>query len=299
METTTARAQAHTVAAAYAHCLEVARNHYENFPVASRLLPARLRVATAVIYTFARQADDLADEGDAAPAERLAALDAMAAQLQALEQGKPDPDPVFIALGDVIARFGLPLQPFHDLLSAFRQDVTKKRYTTFEELLDYCRRSANPVGRLLLHLHGAATPENLHLSDRICSALQLINFLQDLEQDWVENGRNYLPQDEMARFGVSEAHLEGRQSDEAMRQLMDFQLARARAMMLAGAPLPERLRGRFRWELRLIVRGGLAVLDRLTARENVFDRPRLSRWAALRLLAGACRPITTAGAPNR
>lgn len=276
---------------AYRYCESLARNHYENFPVASRLLPRHMRRPVAVVYAFARTADDLADEGELTAEERVAALDAYAAQLNAAAAGSPPPDaPVFVALADVLKRFRLPVTLFSDLLSAFRQDATRKRYRDFADLLDYCRRSADPVGRLLLHLHGSANEENLRLSDRICTSLQLINFLQDLSQDFVENGRIYIPQDEMQQWGVSEAHFRDRRGDAAMRGLLAAQVARTRRMMLEGAPLGARLPGRFGLEIRLIVEGGLAVLDRLERSEDPFARPRLRRRDWLRMALRGLRP---------
>lgn len=273
-----------TLAQAYAHSLQLAASHYENFPVASRLLPQRLRRPIAVIYAFARQADDFADEGDAPAHERLAKLAAYGEKLHALERGEKVDDPLFIAVGDVIVRHRLPYVLFHDLLSAFAQDVTRKRYADYAQVLDYCRRSADPIGRLLLHLYGAASPLNLQRSDAVCSALQLINFWQDLAQDYDENDRIYLPQDDMARFGVSEEHLRERRTDAAMRALMDFEIERARALLLGGAPLASDLGGRLGMELRLTVGGGLAIADALLRnRQDCFARPRLRRrdWARL------------------
>lgn len=262
--------------AAYAHCLALARNHYENFPVASRLMPRRLRGPVAAIYAFARTADDFADEGTLAPTERLARLEDYAQRLRSLERGAVPDDPIFIALGDTITRHDLPPELFHDLLQAFRLDVTQRRYADFGEVMAYCRYSANPVGRLLLHLYDAAEPRNLAYSDAICSALQLINFLQDLSQDYDENDRIYLPQDEMARFGVDEAHLRDRISDWPMQRLFEFQIQRTRRLLESGAPLGLRLRGRIGFELRLIIMGGARVLQRLHEnRETVFARPRL------------------------
>jgi len=276
--------------AAYRHCLALARDHYENFPVASHLLPRRLRGAVAAIYAFARHADDLADEGEAPPAERLAALEDYKHRLDAAAAGRPDDDPVFIALADVIARHALPIEPLHDLLHAFASDVTVRRYESFEAVLGYCRYSANPVGRLLLHLYGAADERNVADSDAICSALQLINFLQDIAQDYAENGRIYLPRDEMRHYGVSEADLAEQRRTPALRALVDAQILRASALLCSGAPLANRLRGRLGLELRLIVLGGHRVLQRLYAeRADVFARPRLGpgdwawmAWQALR-----------------
>lgn len=247
-------------------------DHYENFPVASILLPARLRPAVEAIYRFARSADDIADEGDAAPAERLAGLTAYEAALERIEQGKPSESRLFEELGAVIASYALPLQPFRDLLSAFKQDVTTKRYADFNLLLDYCRRSANPVGTLMLYLYGAATPENLRDSDAICSALQLINFWQDVAVDW-QKARIYIPQDDMLRHDFVEHDLTLERVTGEFRDLMRFEVERARAMIESGAPLAKRLPGRVGWELRLVVQGGLRILERIEAVEfDVFRR---------------------------
>ncbi len=276
---------------AYAACSALAASHYENFPVASHLLPRRVRPAVAVIYAFARRADDIADEGDAPAEQRLAELENYREGLRRIERGEAPSSPLFHALGDVIECHRLPLQPFFDLLSAFAQDVEKRRYNDFDELRDYCRRSADPVGRLMLYLVGEGSEENLQLSDQICSALQLINFYQDLQQDIHENDRIYLPQDEMERFGVSEAHLREGRCDEAMQALLAFQLRRAEEMMREGAELGGRLSGRFGLEIRLIIEGGLMVLERLgTKRGSCFSRPRLRRLDYLRLLWRALRP---------
>lgn len=263
-------------------------DHYENFPVASFLLPARLREPVEAIYAFARSADDIADEGDADPLLRLARLDDYRLELSAIEQHRPPNDgsrsQLFTRLGRNIHSFDLPLQPFRDLLDAFSQDVVKTRYEDFGELADYCRRSANPVGRLLLHLYGAVTPDNLRMSDEICTSLQLINFWQDVAIDH-DKQRVYLPLDELTRFGVTEAHIEDGRCDAAWRALMTFQVERARVMMLRGAPLARRLAGRIGWELRLAVLGGLRILERIEcARYDVFrHRPTLNSadWARL------------------
>ena len=267
--------------------------HYENFPVASLLLPARLREPVEAIYAFARSADDVADEGDAQPIARLARLHDYQLALEACAHGHPvhDPSlaPLFERLGRAIAAHGLPLQPFRDLLDAFMQDVGKTRYRDFDELRDYCRRSADPVGRLMLHLYGAATAENLKRSDAICTSLQLINFWQDVAVDWRKR-RIYLPQDDMARFGVDEATLDGMARTVApvtanWQALLAFEVQRARAMMLDGAPLARALPGRIGWELRLVVLGGLRMLERIEAvGYDVFrHRPTLGRNDWLRL----------------
>jgi phytoene synthase len=246
--------------------------HYENFPVASVLLPARLRPAVAAIYWFARTADDFADEGEAPPAARLARLDAYRAELGRIADGATPESPRFAELAGIIHRHGLSLGPFNDLLDAFSQDVRKGRYATFAEVLDYCRRSANPVGRLMLQLFGAAAPADLVRSDAICTGLQLANFWQDAALDW-RKGRIYLPQDEMARFGVSERHLAEARADAAWQRLMAFQTARTRELLESGAPLARSLGGRIGWELRLVVQGGLRILERIDrVRGDVFHR---------------------------
>lgn len=275
---------------AYAHCLALARSHYENFPVASWLLPRRLRYPIAAIYTFARTADDLADEGERPPHVRLAGLQNLAAQLHAIEAGKQPQDDLGIALADSIARHHLPLQPFHDLLSAFSQDVIQKRYADFGQVMDYCRRSANPIGRLLLHLLNRSDAHDLACSDAICSALQLINFYQDLAQDYLENDRIYIPVDEMLRFNVSENQFRNRQTDPPMQQLMQFNYQRAERLLRAGAPLAKRLPGRIGWELRLTVLGGLRILYQLKRSTNdVFARPRLGLGDGLSIAWHAMR----------
>lgn len=269
---------------AYRECARITRAHYENFPVASVLLPRRLRKPISAVYAFARTADDFADEGELPPASRLELLDQYRLQLDRIQRGETAEDQVFIALADVHRRCDVPLQLFYDLLTAFRQDVTKKRYADFSEVLEYCRHSANPVGRLVLHLAGLATPENLRDSDAICSALQLINFYQDLRQAVLENDRIYLPQDEMAQWGVTDEDIRAGRNHASLRKLMDAQIARTRELMLSGAPLALRLRGRLGFEIRLTVQGGLRILDALAAqREDVFTRPRLRRADWIRM----------------
>ena len=237
-------------------------DHYENFPVASWLVPGRVRPAVAAIYWFARTADDIADEGEVPAEERLARLDRYRDALGHLADGPPATDPVFVPLGAAVREHRLPLEPFYDLLDAFSQDVVKQRYANFDEVLDYCRRSANPVGLLLLHLVGAATPQNVRWSDAICSGLQLVNLWQDVAVDWRKN-RVYLPLDSMARFGVGEAHIAGARADDAWRALLAFEVSRARTMLESGAPLARAVGGRFGFELRMIVQGGLRILERI------------------------------------
>ncbi|MGH8679283.1 MAG: squalene synthase HpnC, partial [Burkholderiales bacterium] len=197
--------------------------HYENFPVASVLLPKRLRRPVQLIYAFARSADDFADEGELAGETRLSLLRQYVRELDAIEHNSPPQQPLFAELAPMIRAHRLPLQLFRDLLSAFSQDVTKNRYASFGEVMDYCRRSANPIGRLLLHLYGADEPRNLALSDGICSSLQLINFLQDVEIDYHKN-RVYLPQDEMQRFSVDENQIARHDVSGNWRAFMLYQI---------------------------------------------------------------------------
>lgn len=270
-------------------------DHYENFPVASILMPRRLVPAVEAIYAFARGADDVADEGDASPAERLAGLAEYEAALDAIAAGKTPEHPMFARLAGVVRQFDLPLQPLRDLLSAFRQDVVTTRYPDYPLLLDYCRRSADPVGHLMLALYGAVDERNLADSHAICTALQLINFWQDVAID-IDKGRIYLPLEDLDRFGVHQHQLaEMRRSGAgtpAWRALMTFEVERARTLMLSGAPLAQRLPGRIGWELRLIVQGGLRILERIEAADyDVFRRrPKLGKheyllmaWRALRM----------------
>jgi squalene synthase HpnC len=258
--------------------------HYENFPVASIILPARLRAPVVDLYRFCREADDIADEGDDPPEVRQAALDARRADLDRIERGEAPSLPHYSRVAHLIHDHDLPVQPFRDLLSAFRQDTHKTRYADFGELMDYCRRSANPVGRLVLNLHGSATPRNLALSDGICASLQLINFLQDVAVDWAK-GRVYLPQDELARFGVTEAAIAAGETGPRWSRLMRFQVDRTRRILQAGAPLARAVGGRLGMELRLVVMGGDRILEKILQADcDVFrHRPVLAKldWPLL------------------
>jgi phytoene synthase len=235
----------------------MALGHYENFPVASLLLPASLREPVEIIYRFARNADDFADEGNDPPAIRLQKLDDYRAQLAAPST------PLLRDVEKIIREHGLPVQLFADLLDAFTQDVTQKRYENFAQLMEYCRRSANPVGRLLLHLFKRTSDLELRQSDAICSALQLINHWQDVDVDYVKDNRVYLPQDDMARFGVTERHLREKVCDPAWLALMKFQVERARNLIREGAPLGRALPGRVGLEIRATVQGGLRILEKI------------------------------------
>jgi len=265
--------------------------HYENFPVASLLLPARLRPAVRAIYRFARTADDVADEGDARPEDRLRALAALGTDLERLDA----PDTPWPDLAAAVSEHGLPLSLLHDLLSAFAQDVTTVRYADYASLLDYCRRSANPIGRLLLSLYRRTEPGLIAMSDAICTGLQLTNFWQDVAIDW-NKGRIYLPREDLARFGVDEAQIDRQLVDDRWRALMAFEVARARALLQEGAPLAPALGGRIGLELRLVVQGGLRILERIDAAGgDVFrHRPALSArdWTMMGLRV--LRPVPNA-----
>ena len=260
--------------------------HYENFPVASILCPAHLRPAIMAIYHFARTADDLADEGTADTTTRLADLQAYRADLLAAASGQSCSGrwaSVFGPLQHSLQAHQLPVCWLTDLLDAFAQDVRytaeQRRYTNDAELQDYCRRSANPIGRLLLHLHGVQDQTSLAESDLICSALQLINFWQDVSVD-AARGRWYITQEAMARFGVTDADFSPASRSEPAVQLMSANTSRARAMMQKGAALPAKVPGRAGWELRLVVQGGLRILDKIEAMGYVTwqKRPKLTAW---------------------
>lgn len=272
----------------------MAVDHYENFPVASLLLPRALRPAVEAIYHFARTADDIADEGDLDDDERLRQLAEYRAALRAIRQGQ-EPLPaghpragLFLKLQAVIRQHALPVQAFDDLISAFEQDVSTTRYADDAALMDYCRRSANPVGCLMLHLYGEATPLNLEASDAICTGLQLANFWQDVAIDW-RKGRIYVPQQRLQMHGVDDATwghwCETGQPGPQWQRIMQAQVAQARGLLLQGAPLAIRLPGRIGLELRLVVLGGLRILERLDALHyDVFrQRPTLGKrdWATL------------------
>jgi squalene synthase HpnC len=257
----------------------VSVGHYENFPVASLLLPRELREPVAIIYRFARTADDFADEGDAPASRRLEQLQEYRAELERIHANQRPQTPLFGDVARIIRDHALPLQPFRDLLDAFSQDVVKNRYTEFAEVLDYCRRSANPVGRLLLTLFKRDSAENLAHSDRICSSLQLINFWQDVDVDYSTKNRIYLPLDEMRASGVTEDHLREKRCDGPFRQLLQLQVGRARRLMLEGKPLIDRLEGRFRLEIAITVQGGLRILEKLEQADyDMFRHRPAQRW---------------------
>jgi hydroxysqualene synthase len=271
----------------------VSIDHYENFPVASWLCPPSMRPPIMAIYRFARTADDIADEGPASAAERRAQLAAYRETLLRAARGDAGgawPE-VFAPLADAIATHRLPLAPLNDLLSAFEQDTGNPVYPDRAALLDYCTRSANPIGRLLLHLCGVSESEALRQSDAICSALQLINFWQDLSRD-LPRGRCYVTQLDAARHGLDARQLQAGADSDASRAMVRSLVAWARDLMLAGAPLVHRLPGRMGWELRFVVQGGLRVLEKIEADgcNALSRRPQIGQadfaclaWRALRM----------------
>lgn len=256
----------------------MAVDHYENFPVASLLLPKAIRTDVINLYRFARSADDVADEGDDPPLQRLARLREYRRALHDVaETGRVQTEDaqiraIFEPLAQSIARHVLPISLLDDLLTAFEQDISVKRYATNRTLDQYCMRSANPVGRLMLQLFRKTDDESLAQSDAICTALQRINFLQDVAIDW-QKGRVYLPQEDLEQFGVSEAQIEAGLVDQNWHSLMAHHTARCRDLLHFGQPLGKNLKGRVGLEIRLIVQGGLRVLEKLEAVEfDVFKR---------------------------
>jgi hydroxysqualene synthase len=299
-----------TLADAYTFCERLATSHYENFPVASALLPRPMRPHIAAIYAFARTADDYADEGTALPKERLRQLDDWLAQLHtAIDSNAPQPTcaggvegggragaqaPVFVALAETIRVHRLPVTLFEDLISAFKQDVTTRRYDTWGELLDYCRRSANPVGRLVLRVAGYANDRLDRASDAVCTALQLTNFWQDIEHDWRKD-RVYVPREECDRCGAREEDLENGTWTPAWRHALAGVAERTRTLFDEGKPVCDGVSGRLRLELRFTWLGGRRILDKLDAAGfDVFEyRPTLGvadvpglLWQAARWNAG-------------
>ena len=257
-------------------------NHYENFPVASFLCPPALRPAITAIYWFARTADDLADEGNAIPQARLDDLKAYRSDLMACIAGQPFSNrwkEVFDHLQAVISKFSLPVNLLYDLLNAFEQDVVKTRYASQAELLSYCNWSANPVGRLLLHLYGVQDAASLQQSDCICTALQLINFWQDLSID-LAAGRIYLPADSFAKHSVEETQLLARQINPNTTALVAAQVAWAKSLMKRGSPLAKTVPGRAGWELRLVIQGGLRIAEKIEqiGFQTLRQRPKLKTW---------------------
>lgn len=272
--------------AANAYCRGLATSHYENFPLVSWLLPAELHQHFYNIYAYCRWADDLGDEvGD--PSKSLRLLDWWRSELEACYEGTLR-HPVFIALKPTIDEFSIPKTPFLDLISAFEQDQTVTEYETIEQLLDYCRRSADPVGRLVLHLCRACTPQNFIWSDSICTGLQLANFWQDVARDY-QIGRIYLPRADYERFGYRRQDFAEQRTNESFLNLMKFEVDRARTLLLNGLPLVAELPGRLQVDIDLFAHGGLRILERIESiGYQVWQtRPKVTKLDAVSLLGGA------------
>lgn len=274
---------------AYQEVSVIAKTHYENFPVASFFLPKKLRNAFMAIYAFARTADDFADEGNLSQEERLFKLQYLWQALVKIQHGETPSSSMLMALSDTIHQHKLPMQPFFDILIAFRQDVLKNRYQNFSEVLTYCQYSANPIGRLLLHLTGNATPLNLADSDKICTSLQLINFLQDFEEDLKQRDRCYLPMDELTNACVSLDDIRTQRLTTSGRRFFYRQAERAHQLLQEGSPLGHRLNGLFGLEIRLIIYSAQLISERLLARRHYFKRPTLKKLDSLSVLYQAIR----------
>jgi squalene synthase HpnC len=262
---------------------KIARTHYENFTVVSGFMPAELRQHMFNVYAYCRWSDDLGDE---IPDPKLAceALEWWRGELVDCYAGRPK-HPVFVALKETIDHFEIPADPFHHLLDAFVQDQTVKRFPTYADLLYYCERSANPVGRLVLYLFGFRDAERQALSDATCTALQLTNFWQDVTVDWPK-GRVYFPLEDMQRFEVSEDQIAGRRFDPAFRELMRFEVERARGLFKQGLPLLQRVPKRLRLDLDLFTRGGEEILNLIEAQgfDVLTRRPSLSKARKVALI---------------
>lgn len=264
---------------AYQACEQLAKNHYENFPVASFFLPKTVRRSITVFYAFARFADDIVDEGSFSPQERLQTLETYWQDLVETRQGNPPNKAIFVALRDTLDRHPqIPTELLFDLLRAFKQDITQAQYENFAEIEAYCRWSANPIGRLLLHLTSNATEQNCQASDAICTALQLINFIQDIHSDLTLRNRCYLPQDEIQRFSVNIEDIRLKQENSSLQTLIALQTTRAAALLENGRPLGKRLNHLFGLEIRFITEAGAFIAQKLLKRHSIYQRPLLSKW---------------------
>ncbi len=282
------RATVRGLSSARAYCKYVTTTHYENFTVASVLLPRRLLPHFQSVYAYCRWSDDLADETEGGETA-LALIDWWRTELHTCYHGEPT-HPVMVALRETIRRFAIPPEPFLKLLIAFEQDQLVKRYATFEELLGYCRNSADPVGHLVLYLFECLTPQRARYSDEICTGLQLANFWQDVARDWAM-GRVYLPESDRHRCGYSDEDLAARRFTPQFRELMHFQVARTRGYFHRGEELLPLLTREARVEVELFARGGRAILAAIEQLDyNVWStRPRVSKWDKAKLLLRALR----------
>ena len=273
-----------TLEQAYAHCQALARRHYENFTVGSWFLPRDIRPHVYAVYAYCRFVDDLGDES---PGDRLGRLDAWEQELLECFGGQAR-HPITIALQDTIRRFSIPPEPFLKLVEANRIDQRQQRFGDYSELLHYCHHSANPVGHLFLYLFGYRDARRQALADCTCTALQLTNFWQDVRRDW-EMGRIYLPRDEMVRFGVGEDRIASGRADTAFKDLLRFQVERARELFAQGQELPALVDGAARLDIRLFTLGGLHILDSIERLDYdvLTTRPTLSKLSRLSIMLGA------------
>jgi len=286
-----------TLAQAYQHCMQIAQEHYENFPTASKLINKELRPAVAAIYAFARAADDMADEGNAPADKRLKQIDAWESLLERTSAGEPVDHPVFMALGDAIKRFDLPVEALHNLLIAFRMDVSIHSYATVDELKFYCRHSANPVGRLMLALHNVRGTEAEHYSDAICTALQLTNFWQDLGID-IPRGRCYLAEEWLNAAGLTSSKLlAGGVTSDQLRPALNLGIAETEQLFSQGAQLLRLLPFRFRLQIAATLHGGMAILRAVKDESDPVNvRPKLEQHDRKRLIL---KSLITALFPSR
>lgn len=289
-----ATAQPPSLAESYAYCADLARSHYENFTVISRFTPRQHRPALEAVYAFCRHTDDLGDEAEG---DRLALLDEWEAELTRAYTSKPT-HPIMVALQDTIRRAQIPEEPFHKLIEANRMDQGSGRFETYADVLHYCDHSANPVGRMVLHVLGEATEENVRLSDATCTALQLANFWQDVARDYAM-GRIYIPLEDMRAFGCTEEQIANGVADKAFRDLMRCEVDRAQALFEEGLPLGARLGGRAGLAIALFSKGGMRVLDAI--RNQDYDvlsrRPVVTRSRKLWLIVSTAVRLTALRRP--
>ncbi|MFV1982903.1 MAG: squalene synthase HpnC [Thiohalomonadales bacterium] len=262
----------------YLFCLNIVKNYHKNFPVTAWLLPANIRKPITAIYAFAKTADDVANDGIASTNDRLQQLDKMAQKLDKIRYGKTIDESIFIALSDTIEKFDLPVSLLHDLLTAFRMDVTIHRYQSFESLLNYCKYSANPIGQLLLHLFNSVTVQNIAYSDAVCSALQIINFLRNIERDYKKQNRIYLPIDDMQKYHISESDIKNKTQLTELRQLINSLLSQVQKMLDFGKPIGAVLPGRVGFEIKLTVVSANRIIQDISSNQtDVFTRTKL-KW---------------------
>ena len=269
--------QQEKIQSSYSFCLNIVNNHFKYFPNTLWLLPTKIRNPICAIYAFARTANDLADKGTATENERLKQIDKMAQNLDTIRYGKTIEDPIFIALSDTIEKFDLPISLLHDLLIAPRMDVTVHRYENFDDLLNYCKYSANPIGQLLLYLFNSVSVQNISYSNAICSALQLINILLHVEQDYIEQGIIYLPLNDMQKYNINESALSDKTFSPEFRQLIESLLVRVQEMLNSGKPLAKELSGRVGFELKLTVTSANRIIHKISSNQtDVFTQQKLN-----------------------